>query len=62
MRFKEFVENDFNNVGDISSTFSNEDGGFKFSEIESKYFTKSYRKNIKNGKIQKILKKQRRRK
>lgn len=62
MNFKKFMsENDFSLVGDLSSSFSNEDGNFKFSDIQSKYFTKSYKKNINNnnGKIQKIFRKKR---
>lgn len=60
MGFKEFLENDLSRLGDLSNSFSNEDGNF--SNIKSKYLTKSYIKNIYNNneKIQKIRKKSRR--
>lgn len=62
MKFKEFLENDLSRLGDLSNSFSNEDGNFKFSNINSKYLSKSYKRNIYNNdeKIQKILKKSRR--
>jgi len=58
MKFKEFLENDYSMVGDLSNSFSNEDGNFKFADIQSKYFAKSNQKNIysNNGKIRKIFK------